>query len=104
MAFKKDDDQYQASNELFILVKKYLKDNKLKFKKFCEQNNLPEYITKKVLDRKIKMHIFPSFIIKIGKCIGSYNNSFCTRYYKKQSTSQKDIDFIKNNILLKVFL
>ncbi|MCK9575991.1 MAG: hypothetical protein M0R51_08605 [Clostridia bacterium] len=100
MGFKKEEDQYQASNQLFLLVKKYLKDNKLKFSEFCEQNNLPEYITRKVLNRSIKMHIFPAFIMKIARCINIYKYNFCTRYYKLQPTSQAELELMQKRYKL----
>lgn len=51
------------------LLAKYLIDNSLTLKKFCEINDLPLYMTHKVFSKDIKMGIAPSFLKKVAKII-----------------------------------
>jgi predicted transcriptional regulator len=74
MTMGKQETQYQMSNEFASYILKYLKENKIKFKDFCEKLNLPVYMTRKIIDRKFKMHIYYSYLLKIAKFFGCENN------------------------------
>jgi len=71
---KKIETQYQMSNEFAVYIMKYLKENEIKLKDFCDELNLPVYMTRKIIDRKIKMHIYYSYLLKIAKTFGCENN------------------------------
>ena len=71
---KKFETQYQMSNEFAIYILKYLKENEIKLKDLCDELNLPVYMTRKIIDRKIKMHIYYSYLLKIAKVFGCENS------------------------------
>lgn len=81
----KQETQYQMSNEFAAYILKYLKENKIKLKDFCGELNLPVYMTRKIIDRKIKMHIYYSYLLKIAKNFGCENNfKLATQQMAKQ--------------------
>lgn len=75
MTTSTNETQYQMSNDLYLFLIEYLKQEKLSLKKFCEMNNLNLYVTNKVVDRKIKMHIYKSSLLKIATITGAINSN-----------------------------
>ena len=71
---KKIETQYQMSDDFARYILNYLKEKKIKFKDLCEELNLPVYMTRRIIDRKVKMHIFYSYLLKIAKYFGCENN------------------------------
>ena len=51
---KRTEGQFQMSDGFYREFVKYLKDNKMSLKSFCEKHNLSYYYTQKVVDRRIK--------------------------------------------------
>ena len=62
----RNETMYQMTDELYKAIVKYLKKNKISFKKMCKELNLPDYMTHKIMDRKIKMHAYRSYLVKIA--------------------------------------
>ncbi|MCK9576743.1 MAG: hypothetical protein PHR96_05035 [Clostridia bacterium] len=73
MSIKQGERQYQMTDNFAIYILKYLKDKNMSFAMFCELADLPDYITYKVISRKIKMHCYLSFLKKIGDFFGIDN-------------------------------
>lgn len=59
----------KAENKFIDLVYEKLNEMGLTMQEFCEQNYLPFYMTNKVLDKKIKMAVDPTFLKKIAKLL-----------------------------------
>lgn len=77
------EDQFQMSNELATYIINYLKENKTSFKNFCKKHNLSYYLTYKVIDRKIKMHIGYSYLAKLSRLVGfTAPNTYIKKYPK----------------------
>lgn len=60
---------FKADDKFIEKLEQYITDKGLTFNEFCEINSLPLYITQKVFDKKIKMAIQPSFLVKVAKII-----------------------------------
>ena len=67
MGRRKADEQYQMSDNFAKHIIQYLKNNNTTLKRFCKENNLSYYFTYKIIDRKIKMHSFFSYIVLLAK-------------------------------------
>lgn len=89
MALKtnKNEPQFQMSDYLFSNIVYYLKSNNIKFQTFCNEVNLPKYYLRKIMDRKIKMHSYPSLFIRLAKHCNIPSDS--THRYYVQSTTRK---------------
>jgi len=72
MGRRKTEEQYQMSDNFVKYIIKYLRQNNLSFKDFCKLNDLSYYFTYKILDRKIKMHSYYSYLLLLAKKTG-YN-------------------------------
>lgn len=58
--------QYQMSDEFYKSVVEYLIKRNITLKKLCKEMNIEYYMTYKIFNRKIKMHIYLSFLKKIA--------------------------------------
>lgn len=66
--------QYKMTDDFYILLKGYLRANNITLKQLCENMGIEYYLVKKIIDRKIKMHIYLSFLEKLAEfcCISPY--------------------------------
>lgn len=71
----RNETMYQMTDELYKAIVKYLKKNKISFKKMCKELNLPYYMTHKIMDRKIKMHAYRSYLAKLANYAHAYKSS-----------------------------
>jgi hypothetical protein len=81
MNFNKKEEQFQLSNELYKEVISFIKLNNMTFGEFCKNLNLPEYMTGKILDRKIKMHIYLDYIKKIANYVQAKDIPICEKKF-----------------------
>ena len=63
---KRTEGQFQMSDGFYREFVKYLKDNKMSLKSFCEKHNLSYYYTQKVVDRRIKAYAYERFLERLA--------------------------------------
>lgn len=61
--------QTQIDDELYVLIKLYAKRHSLNLEGFANLIGVEPYSLRKALDRKIKMHIFPTLVEKIESVV-----------------------------------
>lgn len=78
--------QYQMSDELYEEILIYMKFNKLNINQLAKRINIPPYFLFKIMNRKIKMHSYPSLLSKIAKiCEASPRIKICQTQPTKTS-------------------
>lgn len=69
--FKRNTIQYQMSDELALFIIKFIKRNNITFDEFCKGLGMPKYFVRKIVDRKIQMHVYGETLLKIRKYVGA---------------------------------
>lgn len=76
--------QYQMTDEFYNAIMKYLKENDISLREFCDSMNLPVYLVRKVMDRNIRMHCYMSLLVKISHYVPYINDDLgCFQKTKK---------------------